>query len=205
MNTVSDPNLLLQHWGYLAIFAVVILGNMGLPIPEETILILAGYLVWDGQLRLPIVLGVGIFSAVLGDNLGYWMGREFGRRAIERYGHWILVTPERLDVTQQFVTRYGSMAVFVARFLPGLRFLAGPVAGITGLRPVPFIVANVLGASLYVPGAVAAGYAIGYGLGDYLTRAERTVGQVEHVALIMVACVTLVLIAWRALRAARPR
>jgi membrane protein DedA with SNARE-associated domain len=205
MNTVSDPNLLLQHWGYLAIFAVVILGNMGLPIPEETILILAGYLVWDGQLRLPIVLGVGIFSAVLGDNLGYWMGRGFGRRAIERYGHWILVTPERLDVTQQFVTRYGAMAVFVARFLPGLRFLAGPVAGITGLRPVPFIVANVLGASLYVPGTVAAGYAIGYGLGDYLTRAEGTVGQVEHMVLIVVVCVTLVLLAWRALRTARPR
>jgi membrane protein DedA with SNARE-associated domain len=204
MNTVSDPNLLLQHWGYLAIFAVVILGNMGLPIPEETILILAGYLVWDGELRLPIVLGVGIFSAVLGDNLGYWMGREFGRRAIERYGHWIFVTPNRLDVTQQFVTRYGSMAVFVARFLPGLRFLAGPVAGITGLRPVPFIVANVLGACLYVPGAVGAGYAIGYGLGEYLTRAERTVGQVEHVVLIMVVSVTLVLLAWRALRAARP-
>lgn len=205
MDMVPDPSWLLQHWGYFAIFAVVILGNMGLPLPEETILVLAGYLVWEGQLRLPIVLGVGILSAVVGDNLGYWMGREFGRRAIERYGHWIFVTPERLDVTQQFVTRYGSMAVFVARFLPGLRFLAGPVAGITGLRPVPFIVANVLGASLYVPGAVAVGYAIGYGLGDYLTRAERTVGQVEHVVLIMVVCVTLVLLAWRALRAARPR
>ena len=96
---VFDPNWLLQHWGYFAIFAVVILGNMGLPFPEETVLVLAGYLVWDGQLRLPIVLGVGIFSAVLGDNLGYWMGRGFGRRAIERYGHWIFVTPERLDAT----------------------------------------------------------------------------------------------------------
>lgn len=203
--TVSDPNWLLQHWGYFAIFAVVILGNMGLPFPEETILVLAGYLVWDGQLRLPIVLGVGILSAVVGDNLGYWMGRGFGRRAIERYGHWIFVTPERLDATQQIVARYGAMAVFAARFIPGLRFLAGPVAGITGLRPAPFIVANVLGASLYVPGAVAAGYAIGYGLGDYLTRAERTVGQLEHVVLIMVVCATLVLLAWRALRAARPR
>jgi membrane protein DedA with SNARE-associated domain len=205
MDMVSDPNWLLQHWGYFAIFAVVILGNMGLPVPEETILILAGYLVWDGHLQLPIVLAVGILSAVVGDNLGYWMGREFGRRAIERYGHWIFVTPERLDATQQIVARYGAMAVFAARFIPGLRFLAGPVAGVTGLGPAPFLVANVLGASLYVPGAVAAGYAIGYGLGDYLTRAERTIGQVEHVVLIMVVCVTLVLLAWRALRAARPR
>ena len=83
---MPDANSLLAQWGYVAIVAVVILGNMGLPFPEETILILAGYLVWKGHLHLPIVLAVGLVSAVLGDNLGYWMGREFGRRAIERYG-----------------------------------------------------------------------------------------------------------------------
>ena len=202
---MNDPNWLIQNWGYLAIFGVVILGNMGLPIPEETILILAGYLVWEGKLLLPIVLGVGLVSAILGDNIGYWIGREFGRRAVERYEGWLFVTPERLDAVQRVVARYGPLAVFAARFLPGLRFLAGPVAGITGLRPAAFLLANVLGASLYVPAAVGIGYAVGLGLGYYLTRAESAVGQVEYTVLIFAVCLTLAVLGWRALRATRPR
>jgi membrane protein DedA with SNARE-associated domain len=164
---------------------------------------LAGYLVWEGQLRLPIVLAIGFVSAVLGDNLGYWFGRELGRRAIERYGHWVFVTPARVDATQQVVARYGPMAVFVGRFVPGLRFLIGPVAGITGLRPLPFIVANVLGAALYVPAAVGVGYAIGLGLGDYLAQVKRPVAQLDHVVPIVIICLTITFLLWRALRAAR--
>lgn len=202
---MNDPGWLLENWGYIAIFAVVILGNMGLPIPEETILMLAGYLVWEGKLRLPIVVATGLVSAILGDNLGYWMGREFGRRAIERYERWIFVTPARLDTMQRIVARYGPLAVFAARFLPGLRFLAGPVAGITGVRPAPFMLANVLGAALYVPAAVGIGYAVGLGWGAYLTRWEKAAWQLEHVVLIFAVCVTFMLLAWRALRAARPR
>jgi membrane protein DedA with SNARE-associated domain len=202
---MNDPGWLLESWGYIAIFVVVILGNIGLPIPEETILILAGYLVWEGKLRLPIVVGVGVVSAILGDNLGYWLGRKFGRRTVERYERWLFVTPSRLDATQRIVARYGPLAVFAARFLPGVRFLAGPVAGITGVRPLPFILANVLGASLYVPASVGIGYAVGLGLGDYLARLEKAAWQLEHVVLIFAVCVTLALLAWRALRAARPR
>jgi membrane protein DedA with SNARE-associated domain len=103
------------------------------------------------------------------------------------------------------VTRYGPLSVFGARFLPGLRFLAGPLAGATGLRPLPFFVANVCGASLYVPLAVGLGYALGYGLGDYVARLERVVGQVEHLVLLGAVLIALALMGWRALRAARPR
>ena len=71
-----DLGQLISHWGYLAIFLFVILGNLGLPAPEESILVLAGYLVWQGKLRLPLVLAVGILSAIAGDNLGYWIGRR---------------------------------------------------------------------------------------------------------------------------------
>ena len=66
------------------------------------------------------------------------------------------------------MTRYGVLGVFVARFIPGLRFMAGPLAGAAGLRPFPFVVANLLGAAIYVPYAVGIGYAIGYGFGTYV-------------------------------------
>jgi len=76
---MPDLRPLIEHWGYVAIFVFVILGNLGIPVPEESILVMAGYLVWQGELRLPLVLLVGIFSAISGDNLGYWIGRRYGQ------------------------------------------------------------------------------------------------------------------------------
>ena len=196
---------LIEHWGYLAIFVFVVLGNLGVPVPEESILVLAGYLVWQGDLRLPLVLLVGILSAIAGDNLGYWLGRRYGQAAIARYGRWVLLTPARLDATRRFVTRYGAFGVFAARFIAGLRFMAGPLAGSTGLPPLAFVAANALGAVVYVPTMVAAGYGVAHGLGDYLKGFERVVGRVEHVVLFGAIIGAIAFLGWRALRAARDR
>jgi membrane protein DedA with SNARE-associated domain len=198
---MPDVSELVRHWGYAAIFLIVVLGNVGLPVPEESILLLSGYLVWMGRLRLPFVLAVGIASAVAGDNLGYWLGHHFGRRALERYGHRLYLTHERFMAAQRFIARYGALGVFVARFLPGLRFLAGPIAGATGLPPGRFVVSNVLGALVYVPAVVATGYAVGYGLGGEVARLSRVAGDVEKVALAAIAAGGLGALAWRILRA----
>lgn len=197
---VGDPATLLAHWGYVAVFVLVILGNAGVPVPEETVLLLAGYLVWRGELQLHILLAVGFASAVMGDNIGYWLGRRFGKGALQRHAHWILGHPERLETMQRFVARRGATAVFVARFVPGLRFTAGPLAGALGLPAWSFLAANVLGAALYVPLTVGAGWAIGYGLGDYVERLRRVVGNVEHVVLLAAVASAGALIAWRAAR-----
>jgi len=202
---MPDFGQLIGHWGYLAIFVLVILGNMGVPLPEETVLILAGYLVWQGELRLPMVLAIGILSAVVGDNIGYRIGRHYGQGTIDRYGLWVLGSSKRLERMRGFVTRYGPTGVFVARFLPGLRFMAGPLAGATGLRPLRFFVANVCGAALYVPLSVALGYAVGYGLGDYVARLERVAGKFAQIVLTVAILGALALTGWRALRAARAR
>jgi membrane protein DedA with SNARE-associated domain len=179
------------HWGYAAIFAVVVLGNVGLPVPEEAILTLSGYLVWRGDLKLWLVLVVGIVSASAGDNLGYWLGRRLGGAALGRYGRRVWLSPARLDAAQRFVEKYGALAVFVARFLPGLRFAAGPVAGITGMHAPVFFVANALGACLYVPVMVGIGYAVGHRAGSRLEHARRTVLGVEHVVLVAVVLLTV--------------
>ncbi len=201
---MPDLRGLISHWGYLAVALVVLLGNLGLPVPEETILGLAGYLVWRGELRLPLVLAVGIGSAVAGDNIGYWLGRRYGRAALARYGHWIRLTPARVERVRRVVERYGPVAVCAARFLAGFRFLAGPVAGATGLRVLPFLTANVLGALLFVPLAVGAGYAVGYGFGARLERLRRTVGAIEHLVLLAALLATLLLLGRRVWRARRP-
>ncbi len=202
---MSDLPELIGHWGYVAIFVVVVLGNVGLPLPEETVLAVAGYLVWRGELSLTIVLVVGVVSAVAGDNLGYWLGRRYGRTALPRYARWVLGHPERLQSMEAFIERRGPFAVFVARFVPGIRFMAGPLAGGLGLGFLPFLAANVLGALVYVPVAVAGGYVVGYGLGEYVERLHRVAGQVEYLVLVVAILAAVGLIAWRIVQGLRHR
>jgi membrane protein DedA with SNARE-associated domain len=200
-----DLRHLIEHWGYLAIGVFILLGNLGVPVPEESTLALAGYLVWQGELRLLWVLAIGILSAVGGDNLGYWIGWRYGQGALKRYGRWVLLTPARVEATRRFVIRYGGFGVFSGRFIPGLRFMAGPLAGSTGVRPLTFVAANALGALLYVPAMVGAGYGVAYGLDGYLKRLERLGGRVEHVILVGMIVATLACVGWRAFRAVRAR
>src|SRR5262249_18865225 len=148
---------------------------------------------------------VGVVSAVTGDNLGYWLGRRHGRKAMPRYARWVLGHPERLQSMEAFIERRGPFAVFVARFIPGIRFMAGPLAGGLGLGFAPFFVANVLGALVYVPVAVAGGYLFGYGLGEYLERARRVAGQVEYLVLLVALMSAVGLIAWRIVQGIRHR
>ncbi len=203
-----DPSHLFQHLGYAAILVVVLLGNAGVPAPEESVLILGGYLAWHGRLDLLLVILVGVLSASLGDNLGFWAGRRYGPRAIAR-----LPLPQaRLAQAQTLITRYGARAVFVSRFVAGFRTVAGPLAGAGGLPPLRFFTANLLGAVCYVPWPVLAGYGAGYGLGDWLEKLREKVGLKEDLALFaaigVLAGVAFLVMAWsrerRATRQATP-
>ena len=124
------------------------------------------------------MLVVGVVSAVAGDNLGYWVGRRFGQNALPRYARWVLGHPERLSTMADVRRRRGPFAVFVARFVPGIRFIAGPLAGGLGMRFTHSSSPTWLGAVVYVPTVVGAGYAIGYGLGEYVERLRNVVGEV---------------------------
>jgi len=187
---MPDLTGLIDTWGYAAVAVVVVFGNMGLPMPEETVLLVAGYLVWVGRLRWAPLLAVGIISAVIGDNLGYWVGRRYGRVVLDRLERRL--GPGRLARAERFVARYGAFAVFVARFIAGLRVLAGPLAGAMELPFGRFFLANLCGALLFVPYAVGIGYAIAYGLGPHVERLHRLFGGIGHVVLIIVG----LLIAW---------
>ena len=175
---MPDFGHLVAQWGYPGIVGIVLLGNMGVPVPEETALIVAGYLVWQGHLRLSLVLAVAVSSAIAGDNLGYGLGWWYGQTVVERVAHWAAVDADRMGSMRRFVVRYGALAVFGGRFLPGLRFLAGPLAGAAGLKFRTFFVANALGAMVFVPYGVGLGYAVAYGLAPYVAQmrlAERLV------------------------------
>jgi membrane protein DedA with SNARE-associated domain len=200
-----EPSELLAHWGYLALFLLVVLGNIGLPVPEETILVLAGYMCWRGELNVFIVLVIAIVSAVGGDNVGYWLGHRWGRATLERHAGWILGHPDRLAMMQDFVAKRGALAVFIARFVPGLRFMAGPLAGALGMPVTKFFLANLLGAVTYVPVVVSLGYGIGYGVGEYVEQLRRLGTDVELMVMLAALVFFTVLLARRLLHARRGR
>ncbi|HTX53827.1 MAG TPA: DedA family protein [Candidatus Baltobacteraceae bacterium] len=202
MNTIRA---LVAHWGYFAIFAFVVLGNIGVPVPENSVLWVAGYLVWKGRLALGLVLAVGVIGAVVGDNIGFWIGRRYGQTAVDRYGGWIHLTPPRLERMRRFVHRFGPVGVFIARFVTGLRFMAGPLAGSLGLSPAVFFVANVLGAICYVPVMVGAGYAVGYGFRQYAKRFLLGPDTLEDLLLLGTACLAIVVVVFQGVRFYRNR
>jgi len=168
---------LIAAWGYGAIAGVVFLGNMGIPVPEESVLLIAGYLAGRGRLSLPAVIAVGVLSAILGDNLGYWLGRHSGRPLLLRYGR---VSETGLLRAEQLVARYGHWAVFWGRFIAGLRFLAGPLAGIARMPFRRFFLANTAGALVFVPVVTIVGSRVERPLRALLVMVER----VELVVLL---------------------
>jgi len=181
---------LFQHIGYAAIFVVVIIGNAGVPAPEESVLVLGGYLAWQGDLRIALVILVGIVSASAGDNLGYLAGRHYGQPLLER----LPLPRKRIARFREIMVRHAGWAVFAARFVPGFRTVAGPLAGVVVVRHGRFFVSNLLGAIAYVPCPVLAGYAIGYGLGNRIEKLRRLAGDFER--LLAVAVLAALVLAW---------
>jgi membrane protein DedA with SNARE-associated domain len=144
--TTSQILSLIAQYGYLVIFFGVLLESCGVPLPGETILLTAGAVAQQGHLYLGYAIVFGILGAVFGDQIGYWVGREGGRPFVLRWGRYVLVTLERLARAERFFARHGGKAVFLARFVAGLRIFGALVAGISRMRWRTFFFYNALGA-----------------------------------------------------------
>ncbi|MBI3779881.1 MAG: DedA family protein [candidate division NC10 bacterium] len=146
------------RWGYLLVAVTVVLGNLGAPVPEETILLVGGYFAAKGLLNLWGLIPTAILSATGGDSLGYWLGCWGGRRFLLQYGPALRVTHQRLVRAEKYFERYGPWTVFLARFIAGLRFMAGPLAGAFGMPFTRFLPYNLAGAIVYCSAIVSIAY-----------------------------------------------
>ena len=136
---------LLQSAGYPGIFAIVGLESAGLPLPGETTLLAASYLAATGSLSLPLVIASAAAGAIVGDSLGYLIGRKGGRRFFERYGRYVGITETKLEKADRYFERHGAKTVFFGRFIAVLRILAGPMAGASKMPYRRFLAANAAG------------------------------------------------------------
>src|SRR5215510_12741927 len=137
---------LLDRWGYWIIFLGVMLENAGVPLPGETILLAAGFFASRGHLSVVIVATVAAVGAMLGDNLGYWIGRKLGRSLVIKYGKYVWLTEKRFSDMERFFERHGAKTVAVARFITGFRVFTALFAGATHMVWNRFFLFNVLGA-----------------------------------------------------------
>src|SRR3954469_9507855 len=141
----------LNAWGYWAIALGLLLENAGVPVPGETILILAAAASFDShQLHLPWIIVIGTIAATTGDNLGYWIGRKGGRALLERWKNIFRISHETIQSGEALIERHGALAIFFARFVAGARIFAGPLAGILNMNWPRFVLANFLGALVWV-------------------------------------------------------
>jgi undecaprenyl-diphosphatase len=151
-------------WGYLIVFVATFLENSvgaGVIVPGETLVIIGGFYARLGELWLPAVSFVAVVGAILGDNLGYWIGRRYGRGFLERHGRKLFVTPERLEAAEDYYRRHGGKTVFLGRFIPVVRSVGFIVAGVAHMEWKRFIVYDVAGAVIWGVGHSALGYALG--------------------------------------------
>jgi membrane protein DedA with SNARE-associated domain len=150
------PNL-----GYLALFALVGAESTGLPVPGETALIAAGLLANSGRLNIVAVIAVAAAGAIVGDNLGYVIGRTGGRRLLERPGFLERHRRQLLERGEPFFQRHGPKAVFLGRWFAGLRIAAAWLAGISHMHWRTFLFWNALGGIAWATSVGLVAYLLG--------------------------------------------
>ncbi|NJN49697.1 MAG: DedA family protein [Alkalinema sp. RL_2_19] len=135
-----------QQYGYWAIFWGILLENVGLPIPGETVTIVGGFLAGSDQLRYSLVLADAAIGATIGGHIGYWVGRLGGYKLLVSLGQLVRFPESQIaDLRNQF-SQNGAKAVFIGRFIALLRVFASPLAGIAEMPYLKFTIYNTLGA-----------------------------------------------------------
>jgi membrane protein DedA with SNARE-associated domain len=169
---------LIATYGLLAIAVIIALESTGLPLPGEGVLALAALYAAHHNQSIVAVVASAAAGAIVGDNVGYWIGRELGYRLLRSYGSRIGLSSGKIKLGQYLFMRHGAKVVFLGRFVAVLRVLAAVLAGINRMDWRRFLLANAAGAVLW---ASVVGFGV-YLFGRTVTHMTRPVGITLAVA-----------------------
>ncbi len=200
-NAIEIIRRFIIDWGYWGVAAGLLLENSGVPVPGETILILASAVAYSThELRLPWIIVIGTIAATTGDNIGYWIGRKGGRPLLERWKRFFHVSGKHIATGEALIEKHGPVAIFLARFVTGARVIAGPLAGILHMHWPRFALFNFLGAVTWV--SVIAGVAFAFG--SQLDRLLAFMREANYAILALIAGLIVFYFVYRRWRATRP-
>jgi len=197
---ILDVKHLVQVFGYPLLFLIVMSESGGLPVPGETGLITAAVLASQGKLKVELVIGLAAAGAIVGDNIGYLIGRKGGRWLLERPGLFHRQRLQVLETGQPFFERHGPKAVFFGRFVLGLRVWASWLAGATHMHWRSFVLWNALGGITWATAIGVIAYYLGHSAGNVI-EAFGLFG----LAAVLLAIVTGLVMHRRHRRATRSR
>ena len=193
MTAAGTLTSLVAHYGYLGIALLVGVEGFGMPAPGETAIIAGAGYAAHGDLTVAGVAMAAFLAAVIGDSVGYLIGRTGGRQLILRHGRYVRLTPERFARLEAFMGRNGPKVVAVARFVEGLRQFNGMIAGATGMPWRRFVAYNALGAAAWVGTWVT----VGYLAGDHLRAIEAELHRYQGYGLLAGILAALAWAAWQ--------
>ena len=173
--------------GYLGIFLLMFLESTFFPFPSEIIMIPAGYLAYQGEMNLYMVILVGILGSVAGALLNYYLAMHLGRKIILKYGKYFFIKEETLDKLDTFFTKHGEISTFTGRLIPGIRQLISLPAGLARMNIAKFSFYTAIGAGIWVVVLVAVGYVVGSNqelISEYM-RSATLIALVSVVLIII--------------------
>jgi membrane protein DedA with SNARE-associated domain len=193
--------LLLTHGSYALLFAALVAGGLGLPLPEDLVLLTGGALAHLGVVRLPLIIGVCMGGVLCGDLLLFHTARRLGPKVYEQ--RWIreLLTPERRERITRLYGRYGGRVIFFGRYMSVMRVLVFAMAAVQGMRTRTFLLWDALALCLSAPLIVGTGYIFA----QSIDKVAAGFGHVEHLLAIVVVSTFALVLLGRTLRARRRR
>ena len=175
------------RYRYGAIFTLLILGIVGLPVSDESLLIFVGYLSFKGTLQLEPAVATAFLGSATGISLSYALGRFVGLPALIKFGHLFYLRPEHLARAQQWVERWGKYSLVVAYFIPGFRHLGALILGAALLPPTVFARFAYTGALIWSTSFIGIGYIGGEEWNQLSPLAHRTLVLVTLLVLLTLA------------------
>jgi membrane protein DedA with SNARE-associated domain len=179
---------LLISYGLLLLFALIAAESAGVPLPGETALIAAAILAERGNYSIVEVIVVAAAAAIVGDNVGYWIGRTGGRKLLERWGPVKRYSERVLPPGERFFKKHGGKTVFIGRFVAVLRVTAAWLAGITHMSWWRFFLWNAAGGIVWATGVSLLAYYFGKAAAD----AVATYGVYAAVAIVVLVVIAFV-------------
>lgn len=186
----------ITQYGYIAIFSLLVLGIVGLPVPDETLLTFSGFLVYQGHLSLPLTYFTALCGSISGITISYILGRKYGLLLIRRYGRYFRIKEEHLEKAHAWFARAGHWSLTFGYFIPGVRHFTAYAAGMSDLEAPQFCLFAYSGAAIWTATFIG----LGYLLGERWRSVQENLDQYFVAATVAMVIGVLAYLVWRKLR-----